>query len=210
MTRAPLPDRATFSVLLGAKVLLVGLMVIGSVAPHVGGFAGKGIVYRLPVYLIPALVVPVRWLRDKPWNAALDVGLTAPFLLDTLGNLFGLFDRWSSFDNVLHFLNWFVLVWGITMALNVRPTRRSDSGLVWISGTGIGALAAIGWEIAEYSIMKAGVGNLHLTYADTLGDLAAGSIGGALGAWLAVSLTSRWWLPHISGFRQNLLSALLT
>ena len=45
--------------------------------------------------------------------------------------------------------------------------------------------------------MRAGVGNLHLTYADTLGDLAAGSIGGALGAWLAVSLTSRWWSQDI-------------
>ena len=121
-----------------------------------------------------------------------------PVLFDTLGNLFGLFDRWNSFDNVLHFVNWLVLVWGITMALSGRPTRRNDSGLVWVAGTGIGALAAIGWEIAEYRIMLAGVGNLHLTYADTLGDLAAGSVGGALGAWLAVSLTSRWWSPDNS------------
>jgi hypothetical protein len=78
------------------------------------------------------------------------------------------------------------------MALSSRPTRRNDSGLVWVAGTGIGALAAIGWEIAEYRIMRAGVGNLHLTYADTLVDLAAGSIGGALGAWVAVSVTFRW------------------
>jgi hypothetical protein len=148
--------------------------------------------------MIPVLVVPICWLCGKSWNTALDIGLTVPFLFDTLGNLFGLFDRWNSFDNVLHFVNWLVLVWGITMALNGRPTRRNDSGLVWVAGTGIGALAAIGWEIAEYRIMRAGVGNLHLTYADTLGDLAAGSVGGALGAWLAVSLTSRWWFPDIS------------
>ena len=198
MTRAPLPDRATLSATLGAKVLLVGLMVIGAVAPHVGGFAGKGIGYRLPVYMIPALVVPLCWLCGKSWNTALDIGLTVPFLLDTLGNLFGLFDRWNSFDNVLHFVNWLVLAWGVTMALNGRSTRRNDSGLVWVAGTGIGALAAIGWEIAEYRIMRAGVGNLHLTYADTLVDLAAGSVGGALGAWLAVSLTSRWWFAGIS------------
>ena len=170
-------------------------MVIGAVAPHVGGFAGKGIGYRLPVYMIPVLVVPLRWLYGKSWNAALDIGLTIPFLLDTLGNLFGLFDHWNSFDNVLHFVNWLVLVWGITMALNAKPTRRNDTRLVWVAGTGIGALAAIGWEIAEYRIMRAGVGNLHLTYADTLGDLAAGSVGGALGARLAVSVTSRWWSP---------------
>ena len=53
---------------------------------------------------------------------------------------------------------------------------------MWVAWTGIGALAAIGREIAEYGIMRAGVGNLHLAYADTLGDLAAGSVGGALGA----------------------------
>ena len=195
MTRAPLPDGGTLAALLGAKVLLVGLMVIGAVAPHVGGFAGKGVGYRLPVYMIPVLVVPLRWLCGKSWSTALDIGLTVPFLLDTLGNLFGLFDRWNSFDNGIHFVNWLVLVWGITMALSSRSTRRNDSGLVWVAGTGIGALAAIGWEIAEYRIMRSGVGNLHLTYADTLGDLAAGSVGGALGAWLAVSLTARWWSP---------------
>ena len=195
MTRLPLPDRATLAALVSTKILLVGLMVIGAVAPHVGGFAGKGIGYRLPVYMVPVLVVPLCWLYGKSWNAALDIGLTVPFLLDTLGNLFGLFDHWNSFDNVLHFVNWLVLVWGITMALNAKPSRRNDSRLVWVAGTGIGALAAIGWEIAEYRIMRAGVGNLHLTYADTLGDLAAGSVGGALGAWLAVSVTSRWWSP---------------
>ena len=193
MTREPLPDRATLWGLLAAKILLVGLMVVGALFPQVGGFAGKGTGYRLPIYLIPTLVVPMRWLRGRRWSPGLDIGLTVPFLFDTLGNLFGLFDRWNSFDNVLHFLNWFVLVWGITMALDARPSRRTDHGLVWIAGTGIGALAAIGWEIAEYSIMQAGVGNLHLTYGDTLGDLAAGSIGGALGAWLAVAVTSRWW-----------------
>ena len=202
MTRLPLPDRATFAALVGTKILLVGLMVIGALAPHVGGFAGKGMGYRLPVYMIPVLVVPLCWLCGKSWNAALDIGLTVPFLLDTLGNLFGLFDHWNSFDNVLHFVNWLVLVWGITMALNATPTRRNDRRLVWVAGTGIGALAAIGWEIAEYRIMRAGVGNLHLTYADTLGDLAAGSVGGALGAWLAVSVTSRWWLKGLQTLSQ--------
>ena len=32
MTRLPLPDRATFAALVSAKILLVGLMVIGAVA----------------------------------------------------------------------------------------------------------------------------------------------------------------------------------
>ena len=189
--RPPRPGSATLVVLVGAKVLLFALMVTGALFPEVGGFSGKGMAYRLPVYVIPAMIVPALWFRGRRWDAGLDIGLTVPFLLDTLGNAFGLFDSWSSFDNVLHFLNWFVLVWGITMSLNGKG-RRSHRGLVWIAGTGIGALAAIAWEIAEYNIMQAGVGNLHLTYADTLGDLAAGSVGGAIGAWLAVSITSHW------------------
>ena len=193
MTRERLPRRPTFTLLLGAKLLLVSLMIVGAVFPEVGGFDGKGMGYRLPVYVVPALVVPLLWWRGRRWDPGLDIGLTVPFLLDTLGNAFGLFDSWTSFDNVLHFLNWFVLVWGVTMSLNRDENRRRQRYLVWIAGTGIGALAAIAWEIAEYNIMQAGVGNLHLTYADTLGDLAAGSVGGAIGAWLAVSVTARWW-----------------
>ena len=194
MTREPLPLQRTFALLVGAKLLLVSLMVVGAVFPQVGGFEGKGMGYRLPVYVIPALVVPLLWSRGRRWDPGLDIGLTVPFLLDTLGNAFGLFDSWSSFDDVLHFLNWFVLVWGITMSLYGNKNRRRQRGLVWIAGTGIGAIAAIAWEIAEYNIMRAGVGgNLHLTYADTLGDLAAGTVGGAIGAWLAVTITARWW-----------------
>ncbi len=194
MTREPLPLQRTFALLVGAKLLLVSLMVVGAVFPQVGGFEGKGMGYRLPVYVIPALVVPLLWSRGRRWDPGLDIGLTVPFLLDTLGNAFGLFDSWSSFDDVLHFLNWFVLVWGITMSLYGNENRRRQRGLVWIAGTGIGAIAAIAWEIAEYNIMRAGVGgNLHLTYADTLGDLAAGTVGGAIGAWLAVTITARWW-----------------
>jgi hypothetical protein len=191
--RERLPNPSTFRVLIAAKVLLVGLMVAGTLFPDLGGFAGKGMGYRLPVYVIPALVVPALWLRGRRWDPGLDIGLTVPFLLDTLGNAFGLFDSWTSFDNVLHFLNWFVLVWGVTMSLNTDESRRIHRGLVWIAGTGIGAIAAIAWEIAEYNIMQAGVGNLHLTYADTLGDLAAGTAGGGIGAWLAVSVTAGWW-----------------
>jgi hypothetical protein len=59
---------------------------------------------------------------------------------------------------------------------------------VWLAGSGVGAMAIVGWEIAEYRVMRAGVGDLHLTYADTLGDLALSTLGGALGALLAVRM----------------------
>ncbi|MDO9175269.1 MAG: hypothetical protein Q7V62_10725, partial [Actinomycetota bacterium] len=42
----------------GSKVLLATLLVVGAAVPSVGGFAGKGMLYRLPIFLAPALVVP--------------------------------------------------------------------------------------------------------------------------------------------------------
>jgi hypothetical protein len=46
--------------------------------------------------------------------------------------------------------------------------------------------------VAEYAVMRAGVGGLSLTYGDTLGDLVLSTTGGAIGAWAALHwLTGR-------------------
>ena len=47
-------------------------------------------------------------------------------------------------------------------------------------------MASIAWEAMEYTVMRSGVGGLHLTYADTIKDLLVSTAGGALGAWWAV------------------------
>lgn len=175
--------------LLAAKVLLGVLLLTGALFPSVGGFAGKGMAFRLPLFLTPALVIPIRHLaarrsepsRRYPW--ALDAGLTLPFLFDTIGNAVGLYDHVDATDDVLHFLNWVVLVGGITAAFGHAAGRGAPRWLVWVAGAGLGAALIIGWEIAEYGVMKAGVGNLSLTYGDTLGDLALSTLGGGLGAW---------------------------
>lgn len=185
MPSTAFPRRQLFA-LAGAKALLAALLLTGALFPSVGGFAGKGYAFRLPLFLLPAVVVPILWrcrsVRDR-YPLALDVALTVPFLLDTLGNAIGGFDRWNHFDKVLHVLNWVVLAWGVTVHLS-RPDR--DRVLLWVAGSGVGAMAAIGWEIAEYAVMKSGVGGLHLTYPDTLADLACGTTGAMLGAWWAV------------------------
>jgi hypothetical protein len=182
--------RRRLHAMVGTKILLGGLLLTGALFPHVGGFAGKGYAFRLPLFLIPALLVPgIRRLRGvrTAYPIPLDVALTVPFLLDTLGNAVGAFDRWDNFDKVLHGANWVVLVWGVTAHLT-RPGR--ERGLLWVAGAGIGTMAAIGWELAEYGVMRAGVGGLHLTYVDTLGDLACGTVGGMVGALIAVRATS--------------------
>ena len=157
----------------------------------------------MPLFLLPALLVPgVRRLRGvrTAYPIPLDAALTVPFLLDTVGNAFGGFDRWDNFDKVLHGANWVVLVWGVTAHL-ARPGR--ERGVLWVAGAGIGAMAAIGWELAEYGVMWAGVGGLHLTYVDTLGDLACGTVGGMLGALIAVHATSAGRAGTIDGRAAN-------
>ncbi len=177
------------------KAALALALLTGAVFPDVGGFAGKGMAFRLPLFLAPALIVPVvvrvrRRGGTYPW--ALDAAVTIPFLLDTLGNAVGLYDAVEATDDVLHALNWFVLVGGITWQI-----RRTGGGaeslpiLVGVAGAGIGALAIIGWEVAEYGVMQLGVAGLQLTYGDTLGDLVLSSVGGALGAWAALAILAQ-------------------
>ncbi len=175
-----------------AKLVLAGLLVTGALFPAVGGFAGKGMAFRLPLFLLPALVIPViRLLRrgsPSPYPVALDAGLTLPFLLDTAGNAFGLYDTVDVTDDVLHFVNWALLFGGVTTAL---PRHAVPKWIVWAAGSGLGAIGIIGWEVGEYAVMQSGVAGLHLTYGDTLGDLVLSTLGGCTGALVAV----RWLRP---------------
>lgn len=180
----PLPVHA-------ARAALAVLLLVGSVYPH-GPFEGKGMIYRLPAFLAPGLIV---WIRHRrrvctegplPYPVALDLGLTVPFLSDTVGNALGLFDSVDHFDSVMHTVNWAILCAGITVALGRAASGRTASRkLLATAGAGIGAIAIIAWEAMEYGVMEAGVAGLNLTYADTLGDLALSTAGGALGAWWA-------------------------
>ena len=98
----------------------------------------------------------------------------------------------SRTDNVLHFVNWFILVGGLTVSmLTTDSSRQTPKRLLWIAGTGIGAVAAVGWEAAEYYVWQAGVGGLSLTYGDTISDLLLSTAGGAFGALTAIRLLSK-------------------
>ena len=73
---------------------------------------GKAMEARAPLFLAPAVLVPVV-ARLRSWNPyphAADALLSAPFLIDTLGNLLGFYDEYPVTDDVLHALNWVLLV----------------------------------------------------------------------------------------------------
>jgi hypothetical protein len=82
-----------------------------------------------------------------------------------------------------------LLITGIAVTLAIKVAATSTPRwLLWLGASGIGGAVAIAWEVAEYGVMRAGVGGLSLTYADTLVDLVLSTSGGAIGAWVAL----RW------------------
>ena len=118
-----------------------------------------------------------------------DALLAAPFLVDTLGNLFGFYDNYPVTDDVLHALNWILLVAAFHAFRFRNVTDRRDALLL---GYGFGCMAIIWWEVMEWAVSTdgfGGAGNLSLTYGDTVGDLALSSTGGLLGSILGI-----WWL----------------
>lgn len=149
---------------------------------------GKAMGFRAPLFLASAVLVPIiaRFANWEPYPHTADALLAAPFLVDTLGNLFGFYDSYPLTDDVLHALNWVLLV----MAYHAFRFRnvfvRDDAVLL---GYGFGAIAIVWWEIMEWLVSEDGIGGaggLQLTYGDTIGDLFLSSTGGLIGSVLAL------------------------
>jgi hypothetical protein len=155
---------------------------------------GKAIGMRIPLFVGSAAVVPLlsKWRPKTPYPHIADALVVAPFLVDTLGNLFGVYDAFSVTDDVLHCINWILLV----LAFQAFRFRRTDVTTEAVMlGAGFGALAIVAWEVMEWAVDKTGAGGgLGLTYADTIGDLMLSSSGGIIGSYLGV----RWFASRNS------------
>ena len=87
-------------------------------------------------------------------------------------------------DDVNHFVNWLLLCFGIGLML-IRTDLREPWALATLV-TGLGAVLAILWELAEwYTFIRHGT-ELATAYTDTLGDEALGTLGGAFAGVLLV------------------------
>ena len=184
---------ATTWVNMAVKVALVASFAV-AIGLSPATVEGKAMGFRAPLFLAPVLVIPLmaRWRRWEPYPHTADALLAAPFLLDTLGNLFGFYDNFGHTDDVLHVVNWVLLV-GAFHAFRFRNVaNRRDAVLL---GYGFGAVAIVWWEIMEWAVSEdgfGGAGALSLTYGDTIGDLLLSSTGGLIGSLLAV----RWLGPR--------------
>ncbi len=174
---------------LAIKAALVASFVV-AIGFEPSTVEGKAMGFRAPLFLAPAIVIPIlaRLRGWEPYPHTADALASAPFLIDTLGNLFGFYDNYPVTDDVLHALNWILLV-GAFHAFRFRNvTDRRDALLL---GYGFGALAIVWWEAMEWAVSEdgfGGAGGLALTYGDTVGDLVLSSTGGLLGSILGVWL----------------------
>ena len=181
--------RAAVRVAMGMKAALVLAFLVALAVP-LDHLADKGMALRFPLFMLSTVVVPLAWgwRRFSPYPAAADTLLVAPFLVDTLANLFGFYDAFGVTDDVVHALSGLLVV----LAFNAWRFRRlggggESRGSAWLLGAGIGALAIVGWEVAEWAVVEAGFDfGIPLTYGDTVGDLASSTSGGMVGSWLGV------------------------
>jgi hypothetical protein len=105
--RHPATRCANFAVKLS---LVVAFAVAIGLTPDT--VEGKAMGFRAPLFLAPIVIVPLlaRVRAWEPYPHTADALLAAPFLIDTLGNLLGIYDDFPQTDDVLHALNWILLV----------------------------------------------------------------------------------------------------
>ncbi len=173
---------------MAATVLLaatVGQLLLATLAPDLPQFFGKAFGARLIAYPLLMLAVPTVWtlatrLRGGgaavPWDGC--AVLMVPFLVDVTGNTLDLYDRVWWWDDANHAVNWLLL--GIGAGLLLRPARVRPRWALGVLVAGIGALLAVGWELAEWATFIRHGTELSTAYTDTLGDLALGTLGAAV------------------------------
>jgi hypothetical protein len=182
--------RIVVGIVLGLTVLQ---LLIGAFAGF-QQFDGKGFGYRVAVYPLLMLVTPLVWWRihrgrdvSVPWGAFALV--MAPFLVDVTGNTLDLYDTIDVWDNLNHFANWWLLLWGLGLLL--APSFQGPRWGLALLVVGLGAVLAIGWEIGEwYTFIRRGT-ELDGAYEDTLSDELLGTLGAACAAFLVARDSAR-------------------
>lgn len=184
---------------LSIKAVLAVLLMTALVFGDAERFSDKAMGARAVVYpLLCAIPAAMWWFAsrrrpgDEPvaYPHAAEALVTASFVVDLGGNALDLFDRWSWFDDVAHFTNWFLLGLALGITLHAgRGRSRARWEHIWLV-TGAGAIAAIIWELGEYTSFVQEVENLGL-YRDTIGDLCLGTSGAALAGLIVVLVDRR-------------------
>jgi hypothetical protein len=165
------------------KLVMVALLAFGAFS-GLQQFEGKAFGGRLVFYPIAVLVLPVAWrflASGRPFPYLADVLITLPFLIDVAGNAADLYDTVEWWDDANHFVNWALLSGGAGLLI---PPARIESWALAGLVIGFGTTSAIGWELMEYLTFIRDSPEFATAYADTLGDLALGTLGSGVAAVL--------------------------
>lgn len=178
-----MPDRRLLAVDVAIKVGTVVLLAWAVLNPDMPQFSGKAFTGRAIAYPIALMVLPVGWWlfgRGRlRYPVAADILLGLPFLIDVAGNALNLYDSIEWWDDVNHLVNWALHTSAIGLLLRAGPWgpwTRAALAFGWAAST------AVAWELAEYVAFVPDSPEAATAYADTLGDLALGLIGGAVAA----------------------------
>lgn len=189
----PLRGASRLSALaLAAKVALAACLVHAVAYSDLPQYQDKAMGSRLVAYPLIAVAVPVAsWVHRRrrtacggyPW--LVDLCATLPFLFDSAGNAWHLYDRIERWDDLMHVATW--VPWVVAFGLLVAP--RIDDRLV-LAGVivGFGAVTHIGWEIGEYlTFVQHNPAESLEAYRDTMGDMALSLLGSVTGAALVAT-----------------------
>ncbi len=168
-----------------AKAALGLLLLHALFFPELSQYQGKGIGWRLLLYPLSGLLVPIVYAlsrKRRPYPHLIDLFVILPFLIDTAGNAANFYDTLMWWDDVMHFVTWvpWVVAFGLALQLNRKLSRLNVAMLT----VGFGATTHVIWELLEYvAFIKDNPNELSSAYTDTMGDLTfslCGSIFGAL------------------------------
>jgi hypothetical protein len=180
-------DTLLLALLIAIKVAVTILALYPLVDRGSSHFAGKAMGVRAVAYPLAMLAIPVIWLaagRPEPYPVLADVAFGVPFLLDAVGNVFGLFAI-HGFDRIPHAGGWC----GLAVAFGLAVSPLLDERWVGFAlVVGFAATVDVLWEIGEYGLMRSGASGLDLTYENTIQDLAFSLVGGVVGAVVVVTL----------------------
>lgn len=201
-------DRALDLLIVGAKTATIACAIDAVINAESVRLRGKAIRTRAIGYTGGLFIVPVLWrlLPDRGrYPRGLDLAVTLPLLIDAGGNALGLYEE-AHLDDVVHFLN-AAIVSGVAGAL--FATRTDEPWQAALAGTGTAIAGESAWEIAEWLAMKAGADGMHLTYDDTMADLAESTLGAIVGGlitWLRMPRSKAerrtGWRNAVAGWRR--------
>lgn len=170
----------------GAQIAADALRIFGVLSVAVAllfhGVTDAAIV----AFALPGLMVP-RFLGMKAWA---DIAVSVTLLVAAWSNVYDLYTSIWWWDIVVHFvlageLALVAYLFLARFAIVPQPTAQgfTTAGAVLLTavlGLALGAL----WEMVEWFGYVVITDDIHVTYHDTIGDMAAGGLGALCSGWV--------------------------